>query len=97
MKCRNCGTEIAEKALICYRCGTATAERRITPSAERPGRGPLPVTLTLLAIIGGAVFLVPPLPDGPPEMAGWAATAVAALVAGWTLKPSGRRHARWRR
>jgi len=24
MVCRKCGTEIAEKAIICYKCGTAT-------------------------------------------------------------------------
>jgi hypothetical protein len=26
MKCRKCGTEIAAKAIICYKCGTATTE-----------------------------------------------------------------------
>jgi len=31
MTCRHCGTEIADKALICFRCGKATAEPRITP------------------------------------------------------------------
>ena len=31
MKCRSCSTDIADNALICYRCGTATAEPRITP------------------------------------------------------------------
>lgn len=38
MKCRNCGTEIAEKALICFRCGTAVEEpvtRPYTPSTRR--------------------------------------------------------------
>ena len=35
MKCRVCGTEIAPNALICYRCGTATAEPRIAPPATR--------------------------------------------------------------
>jgi len=34
MTCRNCGTEIAEKALICYRCGKATTDPRIKPPAE---------------------------------------------------------------
>ena len=28
MQCRNCGTEIADKALICYRCGTPTTEAK---------------------------------------------------------------------
>ena len=31
MQCRNCGAEIAANALICYKCGTATAEPRIKP------------------------------------------------------------------
>jgi hypothetical protein len=26
MTCRKCGTEIAAKAIICYKCGTATTE-----------------------------------------------------------------------
>ena len=36
MKCRSCGTEIAANALICYKCGTATAEPKIPPPAARP-------------------------------------------------------------
>lgn len=38
MVCRQCGTEIAAKAIICYKCGAATA----TPAPARgvsPGRG----------------------------------------------------------
>jgi uncharacterized membrane protein YvbJ len=37
MPCRNCGAEIADKALICYRCGTATTEAKYQP-APGPGR-----------------------------------------------------------
>jgi predicted nucleic acid-binding Zn ribbon protein len=36
MKCRFCGTEIADKALICYKCGNATTEPRIKPPDEGP-------------------------------------------------------------
>jgi hypothetical protein len=35
MTCRKCGTEIAAKAIICYKCGTATAE----PGTYRPNAG----------------------------------------------------------
>lgn len=38
MKCRSCGAEIAANALICYKCGTATAEPRITPPSARQKR-----------------------------------------------------------
>ena len=39
MKCRSCGAEIAANALICYKCGTATAEPRIQAPSARPKRG----------------------------------------------------------
>jgi len=35
MKCRSCGAEIADNALICYKCGTATQEPKIKPPAPR--------------------------------------------------------------
>lgn len=57
MKCRSCGTEIAANALICYKCGTATQEPRITPPAARPRRsgGLLPGLVLLgLALAAGA-------------------------------------------
>ncbi len=38
MQCRNCGAEIADKALICYRCGTATTEAKYQPAQIRGGR-----------------------------------------------------------
>ena len=38
MQCRNCGTEIADKALICYRCGTATTEAKYKPRRKPPQR-----------------------------------------------------------
>lgn len=36
MICRHCGTEIADKALICYRCGHATTEPRVKPPVDGP-------------------------------------------------------------
>ena len=41
MQCRNCGTEIADKALICYRCGTATTEAKFKPAPLKPRRMPM--------------------------------------------------------
>jgi uncharacterized membrane protein YvbJ len=48
--CKHCGTEIAEKALICYRCGRSTTEPRIAPPAdgslfEKRGRSRLVVIM----------------------------------------------------
>lgn len=49
MTCRQCGTEIAEKALICYRCGTATTEAKFKPAAIK--RGPASGTVIMLVIL----------------------------------------------
>ncbi len=56
MQCRSCGTEIADKALICYRCGTATAEAKYKPYEASPVRSRVPlvvgaVALALLALV----------------------------------------------
>ena len=55
MKCRYCGTDIAEKALICYKCGNATTEPRIKPPDDgpilgRPRRSRLPYVAILLIL-----------------------------------------------
>lgn len=41
MLCRQCGTEIAEKAIVCYRCGAATTDPVRQPARGRPGRSRL--------------------------------------------------------
>src|SRR5262245_25549587 len=56
MQCRHCGAEIADKALICYRCGTATTEAKYKPAALSPaGRGrrrtSLVVTVVIIAVL----------------------------------------------
>jgi len=39
--CKNCGTEIADKAIVCYRCGTGTTEPLRKPAEIRRRRSPL--------------------------------------------------------
>jgi uncharacterized membrane protein YvbJ len=54
MKCRNCGTEIADKALICYRCGTATTEAKYQPVSIRPRwrrRPVVPIAIIILLML----------------------------------------------
>jgi len=50
MICRNCGTEIADKAIVCYRCGTGTAEPARKPAEIRPRR-PLLVPAIVVVIL----------------------------------------------
>jgi hypothetical protein len=56
MICTHCSTEIADKALICYRCGHATSEPRVKPPAsgplfERSRRKRLPITAIVIALL----------------------------------------------
>jgi hypothetical protein len=55
MRCRVCGTEIADKALICYRCGTATTEAKYQPVTPR-GRTSSSLIATVIALVLLAVF-----------------------------------------
>jgi zinc-ribbon domain len=69
MLCRNCGTEIADKAIVCYRCGTGTTDPVRQPAAVRPRRGrALPaaalVLLVLLGLFLGYAGRTAPVPDG---------------------------------
>lgn len=56
MKCRSCAAEIAANALICYKCGTATAQPRIPAPASRPRRPRLP--LSVLVLLGLALVAI---------------------------------------
>ena len=52
MICRNCGTEIADKAIVCYRCGTGTADPVRKPAEIRRRRSPLLVIVVfVLAVV----------------------------------------------
>ena len=50
MLCRQCGTEIADKALICYRCGTATTEAKYQPYVTPKGRRTSTIIYVVIAI-----------------------------------------------
>ncbi len=82
MKCRQCGTEIADKALICYKCGMATTDPVHRPPATRPrSRIGLVVTfaaLVLLAIV--AVVLARSTPGGTTPAITYAVAAIAIVI-----------------
>jgi uncharacterized membrane protein YvbJ len=53
MQCRKCGAQIADKALICYKCGTATTDAKYQPAriATSSSRTGLIATVIALALI----------------------------------------------
>jgi uncharacterized membrane protein YvbJ len=57
MTCRQCGTEIAENALICYRCGTATTEAKFKAPVARSRWSRTRVTAIGLALALAAILV----------------------------------------
>ena len=57
MQCRKCGTEIADKALICYRCGTATIEAKYKPAVPRRSSSRRAPILTAVIILIALLLL----------------------------------------
>ncbi len=85
MRCRSCGTEIADKALICYRCGTATTEAKFKPAAPRRSLSAASLVATVVALallVVFALYMGRAATGGTPRILSWvtAATAVAIVV-----------------
>jgi uncharacterized membrane protein YvbJ len=57
MKCRQCGTEIADKAIVCYRCGTATTEPVRKAAVVKPKGSPLIAGIITAVLVAIAVYL----------------------------------------
>ena len=85
MKCRQCGTDIANKALICFRCGTATTKAKFkAPPFRRALSGPMllasVIALALLVLL--AVYMGQVTSGAVPRAVGCLALAfVVAVVA----------------
>ena len=85
MQCRNCGAEIADKALICYKCGTATTEAKYQPAPlpARSGRSGLVPTVIALALLVAAVLYVERgSAAGSQQWVTYVAVAAAVIVVG---------------
>jgi len=93
MICRHCGTDIADKALICYRCGNPTADP-VRPAARPSSQGRAGGVIALVALAAlvlAGLFLGqagrPELPSAVP----YSVAALAAVVLVWRI---GRRRRR---
>jgi hypothetical protein len=81
MKCRQCGTEIADKAIVCYRCGTATTDPVRRPARIRQrGGGLLPVVAFVVLLLLGLYLGMAGRSMGPGPEATRLETIAAVLV-----------------
>lgn len=57
MQCKQCGTEIADKAIVCFRCGAATTDpvRKAVP--VRPRRPMLPAVVAAVVLLLAALYM----------------------------------------
>jgi hypothetical protein len=85
--CRQCGTEIADKAIVCYRCGRSTADP-VRPSGTRQNR---PAGFSLISLAALVILVVAGLFMGTsatgqvPRAVSWVLAALGVLVLGWRL------------
>ncbi len=85
MICKNCGIEIADKAIVCYRCGQATFVAQRQPAVV-PSRGrSIVVTLAFVVLLFAALFLGQAGTDQVPQVVSWALAAMAAIVVAWRV------------
>ena len=85
MQCRSCGTEIADKALICYKCGTATTEAKYQPAplpkaSSRSGLLPTVIALALLVVV--ALYVERISSAGSQQWVTYVAVAAAVIIVG---------------
>jgi uncharacterized membrane protein YvbJ len=83
MQCRNCGAEIADKALICYKCGTATTEAKYQPLPRASSRSGLVATILALALlVGAAIYIERVSSADTSQRVTYVAVAVAVIIIG---------------
>lgn len=91
MECAHCGTEIAENALICYRCGAATSEPEqrglegASEQGEPAGRQWAPIVLAVVLVLAIGFFAMLAVGGQPVSPAVWMMLGAAGVLLTWRL------------
>ncbi len=83
MQCRNCSAEIADKALICYRCGAPTTEAKFKPPVPQRALSRASLVATVLALVLlvlAAIFLGRAPSGDTPRVVTWGVVAIAIVI-----------------
>ncbi len=83
MICKNCGTEIADKALVCFRCGAATFEPATRPAPAASRRSLVPAVLALIVLILAALFMSQAVTGEAPRIVSWVVAGLALVLLVW--------------
>jgi anti-sigma factor RsiW len=86
--CQHCGTEISDRAIVCFRCGQPTS----APAGARPAPGrrtgsqPAWLALTaLLALVAAGLFMARAASGQVPAPVSYTVAALAAVVLVWRI------------
>jgi hypothetical protein len=82
MQCRSCGTEIADKAIVCYRCGAGTADPVRKPAPIGPSRRGPSLIAAIVPLVLALAALAAADASGYPREMDIAAIILACLGAG---------------
>jgi len=86
--CQHCGTEISDRAIVCFRCGQSTSappSGRQAP-ARRAAAQPLWLAVTaLLVLVAGGLFMATAASGQLPAFASYTVAALAAVVLAWRI------------
>jgi uncharacterized membrane protein YvbJ len=83
MTCRKCGTEIADRAIVCYKCGTATTDPVFQPPAAGRRAGSnimLTTSLAALALLVVAAMFLSRTPADGTRPITWVVAGVAVVI-----------------
>jgi uncharacterized membrane protein YvbJ len=97
MNCRKCGAKIADKAIVCYRCGTATTEAKFKAPAARRPRSSINLVSSVLAIVllgFCALYMQRYVTAGAPTSLRWVIGVLAAAIVALQLVARRRRKVR---
>ena len=87
MVCQHCGTEISERAIVCFRCGQSTSAPPARPAPRRrAGTQPLWLAVTaLLVLVAGGLYMATAASGQLPPWLSYSIAAVAAVVLAWRI------------
>lgn len=84
MTCRSCGATIADKAIVCYRCGTPTALPPAPVRTPAPAQTPWAIVLAAVMVLVLTVVLAVVSPEHR-TMIMVAGAALAAALGAWAV------------
>ena len=81
--CRNCGAEIAAKAIVCYKCGTATAEpafKAPAPARSTPRSSWIMIVVAVLLLAAFVAYTNLAAPGQSPRAFSQIVIAIAVTI-----------------